>query len=141
MLKKMRISNTMSPWRSVLYTRSKFFDLNYYKFLGSWAWILHRLSGLALIFYLSLHIWVINTLTLGPEKFDKLMKFLNSPMFKTLEVGLWGIILFHAFNGIRIVIVDFYKGSAQHKKWFYSLIAIAFLLWVLGGYVILSHLH
>ena len=96
-MKKMRFSNTMGHWRSALYKRTKFFDLNYYKFLGSWAWILHRLSGLALIFYLSLHIWVINTLTLGPEKFDQLMKFLNSPLFKLLEVGLWGIILFHAF--------------------------------------------
>ena len=140
MLKKRGFSITILHWRSVLYTRSKFFDLNYYKFLGSWAWILHRLSGLALIFYLSLHIWVINTLTLGPEKFEKLMKFLNSAPFKLLEVGLWGIILFHAFNGIRIVIVDFYKGSMHHKRLFYSLIAIAFLLWVLGGYIILSHL-
>jgi succinate dehydrogenase / fumarate reductase, cytochrome b subunit len=124
-----------------LYTKTTFFDLNYYKFVGSWAWILHRLSGLGLIFYLSLHIWVINTLTYGEAKFAQVSAFLNSPLFKFLEVGLWGIILFHAFNGVRIVIVDFFKGSMVHKKLFYIMISIAFLLWIAGSYIMLSHIQ
>ena len=123
-----------------MYKRTKLFDLNYYKFLGTWAWILHRLSGLALILYLSVHIWIINTLTAGGDEFDKAMAFLKGDVFILLEVGLWGIILFHAFNGIRIVAVDFFKGSKHHKKLFWILTAIAFILWVAGGYIILSHL-
>lgn len=124
-----------------MYKRTKIFDLNYYKFIGSWAWILHRLSGLALIFYLTLHIWVINTLTMGPEKFDRVTRFLSSPLFKLLEVGLWGVILYHAFNGVRVVIVDFFKGSLAHKKLFVVLIAIAFVLWALGSYMLISHIQ
>ena len=49
------------------------------------------------------------------------------------------MILFHAFNGVRIVIVDFFKGSLAQKKWFALLIALAFLLWALGSFLILSH--
>ena len=124
-----------------MYKKTKFFDLDYYKFIGSWAWILHRLSGLALIFYLTLHIWVINTLTMGPEKFNSVTQFLSSPLFKLLEVGLWGVILYHAFNGIRVVIVDFFKGSLMHKKLFAVLIAIAFVLWALGSYMLISHIQ
>ena len=127
--------------RTRLYKRTKIFDLNYYKFIGSWAWILHRLAGLALIFYLCIHIWVINTLTLGPEKFDSVMGFLGSPLFKLLEAGLWGVILFHAFNGVRIVIVDFFKGALFHKKLFFILIAIAAILWIIGTYLLLSHIQ
>jgi succinate dehydrogenase / fumarate reductase cytochrome b subunit len=123
-----------------VYKRTKFFDLDYYKFVGSWAWILHRLSGLGLIFYLTLHIWVINTLTLGEETFNDVAAFLNSPLFKLLEVGLWGIILFHAFNGVRIVIVDFFKGSLFHKKLFFVMIAIAFVLWAIGSYMLIAHI-
>lgn len=123
-----------------MYKRTKFFDLDYYKFVGSWAWILHRLSGLGLIFYLTLHIWVINTLTLGEEKFNDVTAFLNSPLFKLLEVGLWGIILFHAFNGVRIVIVDFFKGSLFHKKLFFFMIAVAFVLWAIGSYLLIAHI-
>jgi succinate dehydrogenase / fumarate reductase cytochrome b subunit len=125
----------------MLYKRTKFFDFNYRKFIGSWAWILHRLSGLALIFYLTLHIWIINTLTRGSEPFNEVMTFLGSPLFKFLEVGLWGVILYHAFNGIRVVIVDFAKGSLFHKKLFFILTAIAFILWVAGSVVILTHIQ
>lgn len=123
-----------------MYKDKKFFDLSYYKFTGSWAWILHRLSGLALIFYLSAHIWVISTISKGPEGFNRVMGILASPLFKLLEVGLWGIILFHAFNGIRVVIVDFWKGSLNHKKLFFIMIFIAFTLWIAGGYLIISHM-
>ena len=122
-----------------MYKRTKFYDLDYYKFTGSWAWIFHRLSGLALIFYLTLHIWVINSLTRGPEKFNEVMTFLGSPLFKFLEVGLWGVILYHAFNGVRVVLIDFSKGSLYHKRLFFILVAVAFILWVAGSYVILSH--
>gem|GEM_PF-480781 len=122
-----------------LYKRTRFYDFTYYNFIGSWAWVLHRLAGLALIFYLCLHIWVINSLTYGEQTFNNVMAFLNSTPFKLLEVGLWGVILFHAFNGVRIVIVDFFKGSLAHKKLFVALIAAAFILWALGSYVLLSH--
>ncbi len=124
-----------------MYRHKKYFDFSYKKFIGSWAWILHRLSGLALIFYLSLHIWVINHLTRGEEKFNALMNFLNSPLFKFLEVGLWGVVLFHAFNGARVVAVDLFHGSRYQKQIFWVLILIAVLLWIGGSYIILAHLQ
>lgn len=124
-----------------MYKRPKLYDLSYYKFIGSWAWILHRLSGLALIFYLTAHIWIINSLTKGEAKFNYLMSFLSSPLFKLLEVGLWGVILFHAFNGVRIIIVDFFKGSLFHKKLFFFTIAVALILWLAGSYLLLSHVQ
>lgn len=123
-----------------MYKRTRGYDLGYYNFIGSWAWIIHRLSGLALTFYLALHLWVVNTLIQGPETFNRVMLFLSSPLFKYLEVGLWAVILFHAFNGVRIIIVDFFKGSLLQKKLFFALISVAFILWAYGSYLILSHM-
>ena len=123
-----------------MYRQTKIYDVGYHNFLGSWAWLLHRLSGLALIFYLTLHIWVISHLANGAASFNATMAFLNSPLFKILEVGLWGVILFHAFNGVRVLIVDFFHGALAHKKWFVLLISIAFLLWAAGSAMILAHI-
>jgi succinate dehydrogenase / fumarate reductase cytochrome b subunit len=123
-----------------LYRRTRGYDLSYYNFIGSWAWIIHRLSGLLLTFYLTLHLWVVNTLTQGPDTFNRVMNFLSSPLFKYLEVGLWAVILFHAFNGVRIIIVDFFKGSLLQKKLFFLMISLAFILWAVGSYLILSHI-
>jgi len=125
----------------MLYKPRKPYDLSYTHFVGSWAWLLHRLSGLALIFYLCLHIWVIHTLTQGEQAFNQLMTFLSSPLFRVLEVGLWGVILYHAFNGVRVIIVDFFGGSLAHKKLFLVLIILAFLLWAAGSAVIVGHIH
>ena len=124
-----------------MYKPRKPYDLSYTHFVGSWAWLLHRLSGLALIFYLCLHIWVIHTLTQSEQAFNSLMELLGSPLFRILEAGLWGVILYHAFNGVRVLIVDFYHGSLMHKRLFFFLILIAFLLWAAGSAVILSHIH
>lgn len=124
-----------------MYKKTRFYEWDYYNSVGSWAWILHRLSGLALIFYLSMHIWVIHTLTKGEAAFNSTMTFLNSPLFKLLEIGLWGVILYHAFNGVRVILVDFFQGSAMQKRLFILLIAVAFLLWVSGSAVILSHIE
>jgi succinate dehydrogenase / fumarate reductase, cytochrome b subunit len=124
----------------ILLKKRSIYDFTYYNFTGSWAWIFNRLSGLALIFYLCMHIWVINTLTKGPETFDSVMRFLNSAPFKLMETALWAAILFHAFNGVRIVIIDFFKGAYVQKKLFAVLITLAFLLWLAGSYLIIRHL-
>jgi succinate dehydrogenase / fumarate reductase, cytochrome b subunit len=126
--------------RKDLYKKTRFYDYSYYSFVGTWAWLLHRLSGVALIFYLMMHIWVIHTLTMGPRAFNDIMIFLSSVPFKVLEVGLWGVILFHAFNGIRIIIVDFFNGSVAQKKWFFFLVGICFVLWALGSIMLISHI-
>jgi len=104
------------------------------------AWLLHRLSGLALTFYLCLHIYVIHSLTYGPERFNAMMKFLGSPLFKALEIGLFGVILYHAFNGIRVIIIDFWGGSRIQKQLFYILMAVAALLFLAGAARMIGHL-
>jgi len=116
------------------------YDFSYRLGVGHIAWILHRLSGLALIFYLCLHIWVIHHLSYGPEKFNSVMAFLTSPLFKILEIGLWAVILFHTFNGIRLLIIDFGSGARYHKKLFWVAFLLVLILSVLGAIPFLQHL-
>ncbi|UCF04333.1 MAG: succinate dehydrogenase, cytochrome b556 subunit [bacterium] len=100
--------------------------------LGTLAWILHRLSGLALIFYLLLHIWVIHHLIGGEESFDGIMERFNNPLFKFLEVGLIGVIMFHLFNGLRVTLIDMGVLVERQKLLF----GIAVALWLVCWFVI-----
>ncbi|MCL4479549.1 MAG: succinate dehydrogenase, cytochrome b556 subunit [Deltaproteobacteria bacterium] len=120
--------------------KKKIYEFSYRYHSGTVAWILHRLSGLALIGYLLIHIWVIHRLE-TPQGFDTVMKFLNQPMFKILELGLWGVILYHAINGLRIIIIDFVKGSLIQKPLFWATVAIGIILLFAGAVPFLSHLH
>ncbi len=100
---------------------------------GAIAWVLHRLTGLFLTFYLTLHVWVIHNLTKGPEGFNEVMGFLGSPIFKLGEIGILFAILYHAFNGIRILIIDFGKGARYQKQLFWGLMAVASVIFLVAG--------
>ncbi|MFN3821511.1 MAG: succinate dehydrogenase, cytochrome b556 subunit [bacterium] len=105
---------------------------------GMWAWVLNRITGLALVGYLAMHIMVISNLH-NPAKFDATMKFLGSWEFRLLEIGLFLVVLYHGLNGIRILIVDFFGGAVHHVRLFRWLVAIGVILFLLGTYPMFNH--
>ncbi len=101
--------------------------------VGTVAWILHRLSGVLIVVYLVLHIWVMSFLQKGPESFNRIMRLLESPLFKLLEIGLLGVVIYHALNGIRLVILDLGWGMAHQKKMFWAVVVVGIVIFVLGA--------
>jgi succinate dehydrogenase / fumarate reductase, cytochrome b subunit len=90
--------------------------LAYRRYSGSWAYLLQRLTGIGLVAYLFLHIWALTSLTHGRAAFAEEMKVFTAPPFKIAEWLLGALVMFHAFNGIRVVIVDLAEGAKYHKK-------------------------
>lgn len=108
--------------------------LAYRSGVGMWAFVLHRITGVALIFYLLMHIMVISTSLLGAQSFNRLLAVLTSPPFLVADLGLLAAILFHSFNGVRIVLFDLGIGIRQQKVifWFMMLIAAFGWFWTLN---------
>lgn len=106
---------------------------------GFIAWLLHRITGVALALYLMTHIWVISNLAQGPAAFDATMKFLHGFVFRLLEVGLLATVLFHTINGVRIVLLDY--GNLAKKElilgYVWAVFILTGILTVLGGIGIL----
>jgi len=98
--------------------------------LGMWAWLLHRVTALLLVFYLILHILVISSSLGGSGLFDPLLRLLQTPLFVLLEMGLTAAVLIHGLNGIRIVLFDLGLGVRRQKEIFAVLMALAAALWV-----------
>ncbi len=105
---------------------------------GMLAWVLFRLTGLALVGYLAMHIIVISNLH-DPNKFNETMRFLGSWQFRILELGLFFVVLYHALNGIRVIIVDFFNGSVHQAKMFWGLAVLGLILFIAGAYPMVSH--
>ncbi len=93
--------------------------------LGAWAFWLHRLTGLAIVFYLFMHLVVIATVLGGTANFNSAMGFLKSPVFLVGEMALIAAICVHAFNGVRIVLFDLGMGVKKQKEIFIVLMVIA----------------
>ena len=96
---------------------------------GMFAWILHRLTGL----YLILHVWGLKSMT-DPDAYNYLITKYHGPLFKLGEFFLLGAVIYHALNGLRIVLIDFVGWSPNQKKLFWTLGAVAAVLFVVGGY-------
>lgn len=104
-----------------------------YKSTGFISFVLRRFTGLALVFYLFMHMWVIGSVNSGPEVFNARLAFFQLPIFKILEIGLLAAVVYHAFDGIRLLIVHYFQVTEYRKSLFYAAFAVSVLLTLAGG--------
>jgi succinate dehydrogenase / fumarate reductase cytochrome b subunit len=106
--------------------------------LGSWAFALNRLTGLALTVYLFLHLVVLSTLLQGEAGWNDFLALARSPWFLLLDVILIFGILFHGLNGIRVALVGMGVGARQHRRLFWALMAIGALLLLISAWKVFT---
>lgn len=82
-------------------------SLRYRGRLGHYSWLAHRLSGLGILAYLIVHVWETANATFKPELYEWSLEMFKHPLFGLGEVLLLAALLYHAFNGIRIALLDF----------------------------------
>ncbi len=105
---------------------------------GMWAFVFHRVSGLALSVYLVMHLFVVSSLN-DKDKFETVMGFLNGRLFKVLEIGLLAAVLYHSFNGVRVFLIDFARGTKRQAAIFWVIAVIGAVIFVPGAILFLRH--
>ncbi len=108
-----------------------------YKSTGFVSFVLRRFTGVALVLYLFTHMWVIGSINGGPDAFNARLNLVQSPLFKVLEVALLAAVVYHAFDGIRLIIVHYFNVTEYRKSLFYAVFAISAILVIAGGLPIL----
>ena len=113
-----------------------------WKATGMWAWLFFRISGLILVFYLGAHIIVISTGQWGDDgsTFNSVMDFLHHPVALILDLALVVAVLYHALNGVRIILMDFNIGIDKHKIIFWCCMAVVVICFAIFAYVVFDHL-
>lgn len=108
-----------------------------YTSTGFISFVLRRFTGIALVIYLAMHIWVIGSAIQGPETFDARLNVVQSPIFKLLEILLLAAVVYHAFDGLRLLIVHYFKVTEYRKSLFWAAFGVAVILTIAGGIPIL----
>lgn len=97
---------------------------------GMWAWILHRITGLGVMFFLIWHILDIFLMALGPDEFDRFLVIYKAAPFRVLETFLIFSVLFHAFNGVRVILLDFAPRAMEYEsQLFWVVLGAALTIW------------
>ncbi len=108
---------------------------------GQWSWILHRVTGVGVFLFLLVHIIDTAGIGWGPSVYDKLIALYRRPVFRVGEVLIAGAVLYHALNGIRIVIIDFWPGATVvHRKLFYAVAVVFAVVYIPAAIIMLEWL-
>ena len=94
---------------------------------GMWSWVLHRITGVAIFFFLLVHVLDTALVRVSPEAYNAVIGTYKNPIMGLGEVALVAAIAYHAYNGIRIILIDFWsKGTKYQRPMFWIVIG----LWV-----------
>ena len=97
---------------------------------GQYAWVLHRATGIGILFFLLVHILDIMLIGLGRDVYDHTVEFYADWFIIPMEIILVGAVIYHTLNGLRVIAVNFSsEGAVRERKFFW---------WVLGASVLLT---
>ncbi|MBN1658971.1 MAG: succinate dehydrogenase, cytochrome b556 subunit [Anaerolineae bacterium] len=109
---------------------------------GQIAWMLHRVTGVGIFLFLTLHIVDIFLMSFGPDTFEALLFIYHKFLFKLMIVfGLYLGLLYHALNGMRVVLIDFWpRLGKMHARLWWIQMAVFTLLYVPSAAVMIREI-
>jgi succinate dehydrogenase hydrophobic anchor subunit len=97
--------------------------------IGQWSWLIHRATGLGILFFLIVHVLDTFLVVVRPEWYDHTVALYGGIwfdgkyyvvlrwFFRVAELGLIASVVFHAVNGLGVILYDFWhKGTARRKE-------------------------
>ncbi len=96
-----------------------------YRQIGTWAFILNRITAIGLTVYLVLHLYMLSKLVQGPEAYDAFIALAKTPVILFGELLVIAAGLIHGLNGIRVGFNSFGFGLNRQRETFIVLMIIA----------------
>ncbi len=70
------------------------------------AFVVHRVSGLALALFLPLHFWALGQALRGEAALDAFLRWTDHPLLKASEVILVALLAVHLAGGLRVLALE-----------------------------------
>ncbi|MDV3132365.1 succinate dehydrogenase, cytochrome b556 subunit [Mycobacterium sp. 29Ha] len=91
---------------------------------GMWSWVLHRITGATIFFFLFVHVLDTALVRVSPQAYNEIIETYKTPIIGLMEIGLVVAVLYHALNGIRVILIDFWAKGPRYQRQ---------MLWVVIG--------
>ncbi|MEZ0050410.1 succinate dehydrogenase / fumarate reductase cytochrome b subunit [Mycobacterium sp. MAA66] len=83
---------------------------------GMWSWVLHRITGATIFFFLLVHVLDTALVRVSPEAYTEVINTYKTPLVGLMEMGLVAALLFHALNGVRVILIDFWRQGPKYQR-------------------------
>jgi len=106
--------------------------------IGQWSWLAHRLSGLGILFFLVIHITDTFFVVFAPDWYDHTVALYGGvwfdgnyywPLrwaFRVGELGLIAAVVYHAVNGVGVILYDFWAKGTLYRKQILTAVQVVF---------------
>jgi succinate dehydrogenase / fumarate reductase cytochrome b subunit len=81
-----------------------------------WSWVAHRVTGVLIFFFLFAHVMDTALVRVSPEAYNEVIGTYKNPVVGLGEAGLVAAVIFHALNGVRIILVDFWSEGPRYQR-------------------------
>ena len=106
---------------------------------GMWSWLFHRVSGLGVLLFLLIHIVDISLLNFGPKIYNEGIALFSLGIVRVLTLALIGGLLYHSFNGVRIILINFWPGGARYQARMFAIVmALTIVCFLPAAYFVMG---
>jgi succinate dehydrogenase / fumarate reductase cytochrome b subunit len=105
---------------------------------GMWSWVLHRITGATIFFFLFIHVLDTALVRISPQSYDEVISTYTTPIVGLMELGLVAAVLYHALNGIRVILIDYWAQGIRHQRLMLWTIAVVWLLVMVPAAVVVG---
>ena len=108
---------------------------------GMWSWVLHRITGATIFFFLFVHVLDTALVRVSPQAYNEVVETYKTPIIGLMELGLVACVLYHGLNGLRVILIDFWwKGPRYQRQMLWAVAAAWLVLMAPATVVIGSHM-
>ena len=106
-----------------------------------WAWLFQRITAVLLFVGLAMHLGATHLFAIGDLSYDNIADRLASSVFTVIDVLLLAAVLFHALNGFRMVVLDYWFSERGSRNvltvvlWLIGVAAFVYGMWALWPWI------
>lgn len=106
---------------------------------GMYAWLLHRVAGLGVLLFLLVHIVDISLLGFGPNVYNEGIALFGTTLVRIISLGLIAALLYHSFNGVRIMLIDFVPQAVRYQRsMFWAVMILTIVVFLPMAYFVIA---
>ncbi|KKW63838.1 succinate dehydrogenase, cytochrome b556 subunit [Mycolicibacterium elephantis] len=106
-----------------------------------WSWVLHRITGATIFFFLFVHVLDTALVRVSPQAYNSVIETYKTPIVGLMEIGLVVAVLYHALNGIRVILIDFWQhGPRYQRQMLWAVVALFLVVFIPAVGVIGMHM-